>query len=165
MTPIRRPGVASATVLVTLCASFAIANAAAPEWAHRIGLDVWNLSQEERSRDDAAEDASRIDSRAETSAKRRELANQYARNAVQNEVPLAELTDNLMRLFANEPGFHTCLEANYRDVRSARLRFALHAIARCERFLEHDSAKREQLSTRYRNEYAQMVATSECEDG
>ncbi len=164
MTTIRRPGATSVAVLVTLCASFAIANAAAPEWAHRIGLDVWNLAREERSRDDAAEDASRIDSKAETSGQRRELANQHARRAIQQDTPLAELTDSLMRVFANEPGFHTCLEANYRDVRNARLRFARHAISRCERFLEHDSAKREATLARFQNEYAQMVATSECEN-
>ena len=45
MTTFRRTGTTSAAVLSGLVAMFGLMHAAAPEWAHQAGLDVWNFAE------------------------------------------------------------------------------------------------------------------------
>ena len=88
MTAIRRPGAASAAVLIVLSASLVTAHAFAPEWSRRAGLDVWNLAALEGQYRDAAAERTDVAARADRAAARRAAGNQIAAQLIDGAATL-----------------------------------------------------------------------------
>ena len=157
MTAIRRPGAASAAVLVGLTVSLAAAHAIAPEWSRSAGLDVWNIAEVEKARRSAVERRAEIHAHAEHCARRREIANQLAAQLVANTTTLPAATDEVRALFADDTGFVVMFESLYPTVPTERLRFARHVIERTKRFLTNP-AQFEAVTARLEAEYRAMAA-------
>lgn len=158
MTAIRRPGAASATVLLALATGLVAAHALAPGWSRRAGLDVWNLAEAQRTHRCALEDAAAADERAERAARRRAVANQLAADLVAGTAALAPAADRLRALFDDDPGVLVSLEIAHPGARTPRLRFARHAIDRATRSLAGDPARRGAVTARLEAEYRALAA-------
>lgn len=161
MTAIRRPGAASAAVLIGLSAGLATAHLSAPEWSRRAGLDVWNIAEVERARRAAIEDRAELSADEERAIRRREAANQFAAQLVADTTTLPVATDEIHALFADNPGAIVALRTTYPDAPTERLRFARHTIERTLRLLGDDSAQRAAVRARLEAQYREMVAAPE----
>jgi hypothetical protein len=158
MTTIRRPGAASAAVLIGLTASLLVAHTIAPDWSRRAGLDVWNLAKLEADRRSAAEARDDISAHAERSARRREAANQIASQLVAGTTTLSAATDQIDQIFGGDESVATTLEMTYYTVPTQRLRLARHTIDRAKRVFEDDPARFAAVSARLEAEYREMAA-------
>lgn len=154
MATIRRPGAASAAVLIALSASVAGAHLLTPEWSRRMGLDVWNLAAVEEERRLAVEERADMDAKAEFCARRRAVADRIAVRLIARDADLATVAVELFDLFGEDSGVRCTLEASNPKVRDPRLLFAGHAIQRVSRLLVHEPARwatvRAQLEADYR---------------
>ncbi|HEY1191213.1 MAG TPA: hypothetical protein VGE74_26495 [Gemmata sp.] len=154
MTTIRRPGAASATVLIGLIACLIGANLLAPEWARRTGLDVWNYAALDAERQAATETRAEMDAKAERNCRRRARADQLAMRLVTRDTTLEGASLEIMEMFRDDPGSRCALEAHNPGVRDLRLLFARHTIQRATRLISHDpgrqNAVRERLEADYR---------------
>jgi hypothetical protein len=137
MTAIRRPGAASAALLIGLSTTIVAAHVLAPEWSRRTGLDVWNLPALEDSYRAATEERSQVDAFADSMARRREIADHLAAELAAGRLALAEVADRMNELFADEPGWIVITDSLYPDSTTPRLRGARHAIDRATRNLEN----------------------------
>jgi hypothetical protein len=159
MKTIRRPGAASAAVLVGLTASLVAANALAPDWSRRAGLDVWHLPALERERLTIAEERDEIDAKTERCARRREAANQIAAQLVAGAIALPTATAEIHNLYREDEGVTITLVDTYPAAPTDRLRFARHTIERAERFLREEPAPRQEaVRARLEAEYREMAA-------
>lgn len=158
MATIRRPGAASATVLIGLTVSLVAANLIAPEWARRAGLDVWNYAALESERHSLAEERTEMDAKAERDARRRGQADQLALRLVARDATLEAVALEIMELF-DEPVFRSTLEAHNPTVRDPRLVYARHTIHRVLRQLDHDPALRGAVRARLEADYRALEAT------
>ena len=158
MATIRRPGAASAAVLIGLSASMIGAHLLAPEWSRRAGLDVWNYAAAEDEQRAATDVRAEMDARAERAARRRALADQLAARLVTREATLATVADELSSLFGDDTGFRTTLTWAYPEAHEPRLQYACHAIERAGRQL--DGPARDATIARLEAEYRAMAAAS-----
>lgn len=158
MSAIRRPGAASAAVLIGLTTSLLVAHAVAPKWSRRAGLDVWNIPTLEADYRAAGEELADMDAHAERSARRRETATQIATQLAAGDTTLAAATDAIRTVFADDRGLPTALEFEYRDIPSERLRFARHVIDRVGRLLNEDPSRLVEVTARLEAEYRAMAA-------
>lgn len=157
MSAIRRPGAASATVLIGLAAGFVVAHAAAPEWSRRVGLDVWNVTAVQAEYRSTAEKEQEIEAFGERAVRRREAANQVAAQLVAGSITLEHATDEVCALFADDPGATGTLSVTYHQVPTERLRFARHMMERASRqFTTDEQAKT--VMARLEAEYCAMAA-------
>ena len=162
MTAIRRPGTASAAVLIALSLSVATAHAIAPDWSRRAGLDVWNLSALERQYQSAAEHRADIDAEAERAASRRLAANQIAAKLTNEPHTLPTAADELAEVFQYDPGVLTTLAVYHTAARTERHLFARHAIDRVSRLLADEPARRTAVLARLEKEYRAMYTSPEA---
>lgn len=160
MSAIRRPGAASATVLVGLATSLVVAHAAAPDWSRRAGLDVWNVAAVEQERRAAAEQQDEVEARGERAARRREMANGLATHLAAGTLNLGRATDEVRELFADDPGITVSLSVSYPGMPTERLLFARHMIERTSRLLD-DSPRSAFTRARLEAEYREMAAAPE----
>ena len=156
MTAIRRPGAASAAVLIGLTASLFAAHTIAPQWSRRAGLDVWNLSAEQELWRTATRERADVDAQDERARRRREVAAQVAARLTAGELSLPAAADELMELFRTDAGTCVALSTVYLGMPSERHMFARNAIDRAARHLEGDSARRAALLARLEAEYREM---------
>jgi hypothetical protein len=161
MTTIRRPGAASAAVLVGLSVSLVAAHVIAPDWSRRAGLDVWSLPALERERLDVAEERNDVEAKAEMAARRRETANQIAVQLISGAIALPTATDEIHKIFCEDVGMVITLEGSHRTAPTERLRFARHTIERATRLLLEDPARCAALRARLEIEYREMLAAHE----
>ena len=158
MTTIRRPGVASAAVLIGLSASMVGAHLLAPEWSRRVGLDVWNYAAAEDDRRGAAERRAEVDGRAERAAQRRAVADQLAARLVARDAALATVAGDLLALFRDDAGSRNTLSFSNPGVRDLWLLYARHAIERVGHLLEGDPARCAAVCARLEGDYREMEA-------
>lgn len=159
MATIRRPGAASAAVLIGLTASLVAANLIAPEWARRTGLDVWNYAALEAERCSAAEVRAEMEAQAERDGRRRVRADQLALRLAARDATLAAVALEIMELFSDDTGWRRSLEVRNPDVRDPRLLYARHTIHRAVRQLDHDPARQDEVRTRLEADYKELEAT------
>jgi hypothetical protein len=158
MTTIRRPGVASAAVLVGLTASLFAAHLIAPDWSRRAGLDVWNLGEAERDRRAVAEERADLDATADRLHLQIEAADHVAARLIAGTVALPDAADELAALLRDCPGRQLALDRAYGDALDQRRQYALHAIDRAARLLEDDPARRDAVRARLEEEYRAMAS-------
>jgi hypothetical protein len=158
MPAIRRPGVASAAVLLGLTACLAAAHAVSPDWSRRVGLDVWNMPALEEGRAAVAAERADLEAKAERDARRRDVANHIATRLIAGEITLPRAADEVQALFADDSGFALSLSASCPDVPTARLQFARHMIERASRQFGDDPARDAAVLARLEAEYAAMAA-------
>lgn len=158
MTVIRRPGAASAAVLIGLSACLVAAHAIAPDWSRRAGLDVWNLAAAEEAGRDAVEQRAEIEANGERAARRRETANHTAAQLAAGTITLPAAADEIRAIFADDKGMALTLATTYHAVPTDRLRFARHTIERATRLLLDDPTRLEDVSARLEAEYCAMAA-------
>jgi hypothetical protein len=161
MPAIRRPGVASATVLIGLAGCLVVAHAVSPDWSRRAGLDVWNMPAIEEQRSAVAAEREDLVAKADRHARRREVANAVAARLLAGEITLPQAADEVRNLFAEDSGFEVSLTVSYPDVPTERLRFARHMIERASRQFGADPDRDAAVLARLEAEYAAMVAASE----
>ena len=161
MTTIRRPGAASAAVLLGLGTCFAAAHAIAPEWSRRAGLDVWNLPFANAQLRAAAEEREAVFADAERAARRREAANQTGAKLAAGGIPLTVAADEVAEIFRDDPSRSLVLEGIYPGAPTERHRFARHAIDRAQRFLANDPDRCATVLARLEAEYREMCASPE----
>lgn len=157
MSSLRRPGTISAAVLVALVLTFAAAHTIAPEWTHRVGMDVWNLPAMDQQLRQAQEGRDEILELEQKSMQRREAANRVAWKLIDG-MPLTQAADELLILFQDDQGVIITLESNFPNTPSRRHLFALHAIDRAKRFLK-DPQQYQSVVTRLEEEYKSIEAT------
>ena len=162
MATIRRPGAASAAVLIGLTASMVGAHLVAPEWSRRRRLDVWNYAAAADARRAAADEWADVNGRAERAAARRAVADQFAARLVTGDAPLATVAAELLDLFGRDAGFQTSLAFNSPGVRDPHLRHAGHAIERVRRMLP-DPAQRDAVVARLKADYRALTAARGAE--
>lgn len=153
MSTIRRPGAASAAVLVGLTVSLCAANLLAPEWARGAGLDVWNYPVLEARQRSLTEERAEMHARAESETRRRALADQLAGRLVTGDTPLAAVAAEVAELFAADTGWWTTLESLHPGLPDRRLLHARHAIDRAVRQLDRDPARQAAVRARLEGEY------------
>lgn len=158
MTTIRRPGAASAAVLIGLCASMLGAHLIAPEWARGAGLDVWNYAALETEKLNAAEVREEMEARAERHARRRALADQLAARLLTRDATLGAVGEELFELYSDDIGSRCALEAYHPNTRDPRLLYARHAIHRVERLLAHDPVQQKAVTERLEVDYRELEA-------
>lgn len=163
MSAIRRPGTASATVLIALAGGFVAAHAAAPEWSHRVGLDVWNMPAVQDDYRATAEQEREIAARGERYARRAAAANQVAAQLLAGAIDLPRATDEVAALFADDPGAAVALLLAYPHAPTERLRLARHVIERTSRQFE-TAAQGRAVMARLEAEYQRMAAAPESPD-
>jgi hypothetical protein len=160
VTVIRRPGGASATVLVVLGLSLVTAHAIAPEWSRRAGLDVWNLPSLEEEFRVINEERLDVEAHAEQSANRRVTANLIARKLADGQ-SLATAVDEMMEVFQDDRAMRCSLESMYSDAPTPRHRFALHTIDRVKRLLKEDPLRCRSVAARLEAEYKALETVPE----
>lgn len=160
MTTIRRPGAASAAVLVGLSVSLVTAHALAPDWSRRAGLDVWRLPALERECLNLVEERNEVEARAERSARRRETANQIAAQLISGAIALPAAADEIRGIFCEDEGMVATLKHTY-PAPTERLRFARHTIERAARLLVDEPDRCAALRARLEVEYREMLAAHE----
>lgn len=156
MATIRRPGAASAAVLIGLTVSLAAAHLLAPEWSRRAGLDVWNYAALDELKKSIAEERAEMDAKAESDVRRRARADQLATRLVTGEAPLEVVAAEIGALFAGDEGWKCALEAFHAETHGMPLLHARHAIDRATRLLNHDPARKDALRVRLETEYRVM---------
>lgn len=161
MTTIRRPGAASAAVLVGLSLSLVAAHAIAPDWSRRAGLDVWSLPALEREHLNVAEERDDVEAKAEQAARRRETADQLAAQLISGTITLPTATDEIHKIFCEDVGMVITLAHTHRDAPTERLHFARHTIERAARLLLDEPARCAALRARLEVEYREMLAAHE----
>ena len=157
MTTIRRPGAASAAVLVGLSVSLVAAHALAPDWSRRAGLDVWSLPALERERLNVTEERHDVEAKAIESARRRETANQIAVQLISGAITLPTATDEIHKIFCEDVGMVVTLAHTHPAAPTDRLRFARHTIERAARLVEEPD-RSAALRARLEGEYREMAA-------
>ncbi|MBP3959555.1 hypothetical protein J8F10_30290 [Gemmata sp. G18] len=157
MATIRRPGAASAAVLVGLSISMVGAHMVAPKWSRRMGLDVWNFAAVEAEQRQVADERDEIESKGEGSARRRVLADQFAARLATRDADLATTAVIMRDLFREHPGSRLTLETMYPSVRDSRLLYARHTINRVERLLLNDPTQCETVLARLEAEYRELA--------
>ena len=160
MSAIRRPGTASAAILVGLSLSLVVAHAVAPRWSRCAGLDVWNLPALERTQQAAADELAEIEARAEQSLARRTAANQVAAHLAAGGTSLPAAADIMAELFRDDLGMTGTLNRVYANEPSLRHRFARHAIERVARLPGLDPARLAAVVERLEAECRTMPAPS-----
>jgi hypothetical protein len=161
MTTIRRPGAASAAVLVGLSVGLVAAHAIAPDWSRRAGLDVWSLPALERERLNVVEERNDVEAKATDAARRRETANQIATQLIAGEIALPTATDEIHKIFCEDVGMMVTLAHSHPAAPTDRLRFARHTIERAARLLDDEPVRRAALRARLEVEYREMLAAHE----
>jgi hypothetical protein len=156
MTAIRRPGAASAAVLIGLSASLVVAHLIAPEWSRRTGLDVWNLTALEEQYRVAVEQRQDVVAHAEQAATRRATANQIAAKLIAGTTPLPVAADELAEVFHEDEGMRSVLRTMYQHSPTTRHMFARHAIDRVKGLLVDEPAHRKAVVARLEVEYQDM---------
>lgn len=156
MTAIRRPGAASATVLIALSASLVAAHLIAPDWSRRAGLDVWNLAALEHEYRDAAEERADLAAQADQDAARRTAGNQIAAQLIDGTTTLPVAADDLREVFRGDSGRRMLLGLAYPAAPSDRHLFARHGIDRVAMLLAEDPARRAAVVVRLEAEYRAM---------
>ncbi|AWM41685.1 hypothetical protein GobsT_72280 [Gemmata obscuriglobus] len=160
MATIRRPGAASAAVLVGLIVSLGAAHLLAPEWARAAGLDVWNYAALDAQKQSLADERADMDAKAESDTRRRGRADQLAARLIAGEDTLPAVSAEIGQLFINDTGWQCALAAFYPDLRDPRLLHARHTIDRAVRQLDHDPSRKAALRVRLEAEYRTME--SQC---
>lgn len=161
MTAIRRPGAASAAVLIVLSASLVTAHALAPEWSRRAGLDVWNLAALEGQYRDAAAERADVAARADRVAARRTAGNQIAAQLIDGTATLPAAAADLSEVFGRDQGMRTVLVMFHPAVPTERHLFARHGIDRVATLLDEDPGRRAAVVARLEAEYRAMGAAPE----
>jgi hypothetical protein len=161
MTTIRRPGAASAAVLIGLSVSLVAAHVIAPDWSRRAGLDVWSLPALERERLNIVEERNDVEARATDAARRRETADQIATQLIAGEIALPTATDEIHQIFAEDVGMTVTLVHTHPTAPTERLRFARHTIERAARLIIDEPARCAALRARLEVEYRAMLAAHE----
>ena len=156
MTVIRRPGTASATLLVGFTVSVFAAHLVAPEWSRRAGLDVWNLAEAERAHQSAVEDRAELNLTEQRLLRRIEAADHVALRLAAGDLALPAAADELAALYREQHAAVAALELHHADVTDRRRLFALHAIERATRLLEGDPPRRAAVLARLEREYHGM---------
>jgi hypothetical protein len=156
MTAVRRPGAASAAVLVGLSLSLAAAHLIAPDWSRDAGLDVWNLPELNRAGRAAAEEQAALDANAERARRRVEAADHVALRLLDGALALPAAANELAVLFREERGTRVALELSHSGVTDLRRLFARHAIDRVARLLADDPSRRADVLARLEGEYRAM---------
>ena len=156
MTAIRRPGTASAALLVGLSLSLVAAHAVAPDWSRRAGLDVWNIASLERAYENAAEEQADVYALEERATARRAAANQVATELIADPTRLPTAADELSEVFRQDSGMRFVLKSLFPAAPSERHVYARHAISRIEYLLKHDPARRAAVLARLEAEYASL---------
>jgi hypothetical protein len=157
--PFARPGAGSAALLITLTLGLATAQAVAPDWVRRAGLDVWNLPELKEQFRQSNEKRLELEAEAEQVAARRTAADSVVAQLVAGGA-LADAADDLMGLLHDEPGVVVTLESVFPSAPSLRHLFALHAIERAGRLLTDDPTRRAVVEARLRAEYQSLGASS-----
>lgn len=161
MTTIRRPGAASAAVLVGLSASLMVAHAVAPNWSRRVGLDVWNLAALEAEYRAAADEQADVVSQAERASARRAAGNQVAAKLITGSVTLPEAAVELIEVFRQDEGMRVSLGVIHKGAPTVRHVFARHAIDRVRALLVDEPDRRGAVVARLEVEYRAMCAPPE----
>ncbi len=138
MATIRRPGAASAAVLIGLSVSMTGAHLLAPGWSRSVGLDVWNFGAVEADHRAATQERAAMDAKAEQFDRRRTVADQFAARLITRDADLATVAVELFDLFGNDVGSRATLESHNPGVRDPRLLYARHSLTRVECLLGGD---------------------------
>jgi hypothetical protein len=155
MATLRRRGAVRAAPLACVLLSFPTAHALVPEWSREAGLDVWNLPDDREKLRAAAERRAEVEAWGARAARRREAADRVAERLARGAA-LAAGADELMALFRGDAGMRGALAALYHDAPTLRHAFALHAVDRVRRTLEHDPARRGAVLVRLEAEYLHL---------
>jgi hypothetical protein len=158
MTTIRRPGAASAAVLIALSTTLVTAHAVAPEWARRTGLDVWNYAALQEQYRTAVEEQAEVEAYGERAASRREAGNQIAGELILGTTSLPKAADELMEIFRHDSGTRVTLETLHYTAPTERHRFARHAIDRVRSILCDEPERLAPVLARLEAEYRAMCA-------
>ena len=161
MTAIRRPGAASATVLIALSASLVAAHLIAPEWSRRAGLDVWNLAALEHQYRDAAAERADLTAQGEQDAARRTAGNQIAAQLIDGTTTLPAAAADLLEVFRADSGRRMLLGLVYPAAPTERHLFARHGIDRVAMLLAEDPARSAAVVARLEVEYRAMCVAPE----
>ena len=158
MGSIRRPGAASAAVLVGLCVALAAAHLLAPDWSRGAGLDVWNYAALEEHRRAAVEARQEMNATAERAARRRAVADQLAVRLAAGELPLDAVAGDLLALYSTDPAARCGMETYRRPGEDLHLVYARHAVSRADRLLAADPARQTAVHERLQAEYRVLEA-------
>ncbi len=161
MTAIRRPGAASAAVLIGLSVSLVTVHLLAPEWSRRAGLDVWNLAAVEGDYRAAAEHRDDIMASEGQAVARRAAGNQIAAKLIAGTTTLPTAAAELLEVFQQDTGMRLVLETFHSGAPTERHLFALHGIDRVKALLCDDPAQCEAVVARLEVEYRAMCASPE----
>lgn len=162
MTVTRRPGAASAAVLLALGASLVAAHLIAPEWSRRTGLDVWNAASANEQLRRATDERDEVQNGAERAASRRETANQIAAQLAAGHITLPAATDELLEVFHDDVGMKCVLETINPGAPTERHRFARHAIERVKLLPSGDPTRRTAVVERLEADYRAMCPSPDA---
>ncbi len=113
MTTVRRAGTASVAALSGLIVTFGVAQIAAPEWMHRAGLDVWNLSDARDAFRATDHERESLQLEAEQLHQEIEFTEHIVNRLAAGTTSLAEAADLIEPILQNRTGFHSIAELHY----------------------------------------------------
>jgi hypothetical protein len=155
MSAVRRTGAVSAAALSGLALTLGLAHAAAPRWAARAGLDVWNLPELNARLREIDEETARTRSDGERLLRQIDAAGHLTARLAEGSLTLAEAADELEPLLRDRPGFETVC-AVQDGAPTFRHGVARYAIRKALAHLAGDPTRRAATAGRLEAEYAAL---------
>jgi len=148
MTSVPRAGTASATGLTGLALALVLGNAAAPGWARRAGLDVWNLPALREDARTTERDGALIQEQQEQLFRGIEATDHVTARLAAGDLSLADATDRAEPVLRARPGFED-VAPNYYHAPTFHLAVARYLIARAEQHPARKAATAARLEAEY----------------
>lgn len=128
----RRAGTASATTLFGLALTVVVANAIAPRWVHRTGLDIWNLPAAMADERRAGVEFASLNAQEEQLRQEIQLSDYIALEMADGKRTLKDAVAEMEPILKNRDGFVPTLEANYHttSLREGVARFLIERVRR-----------------------------------
>ena len=155
----RRPGIASVAVLSGVSAALVLAQAVAPEWSHRAGLDVWNAGAIEADLRAAEGRGDELAIEQEQLRWQIEASELIVSQLIAGEASLADVADEVTQINRSRPGFNLALRLNYPGAASDRELGARHTLDRVQRRLASDPTHRAEVMARLEAELRTITHT------
>ena len=153
MTTVRRTGAASAAMLSGLALALGFSHAVAPEWAKRVGLDVWNLPAECETLRESDAKLLLLQQRHEQLRREIEFADHITVRLADGTQTLADAVAELEPILQHRPGFPA---ADYGNAPTFRHQVALYMMDRVRRLLAKDPTRLAEVTPRLEADYAAL---------
>jgi hypothetical protein len=155
MTTVRRAGATSAATLCGLALVIVLAQAIAPEWTRRFGLDLWNLPEAMAHNQECSQETIMLSCREERLQQEVELADHLCSDIIQGRITLASAMAEMEPVLLQRPGFVlTC--RSYYHAPTLKHSVGRYFIRRIARHYDLDDPKIIELLADLERQYAQI---------